>query len=167
MGLRVVNLAGDDCCVVLAEAITLGEGTPSDEDYRALVFLLNPADKCVWAAIDNWVKVGIIAAHESSRGTNGTSVTPRDLEVLELRDLEGAELDSDTLASAIEKLLEQGQLEAELAKQLGIKMPLYCAIVETPMMLRSFQPPSVEILEEWRLHKEHEWNRWLNKGIWS
>ena len=87
--------------------------------------------------------------------------------MLDLRIFEGAELDSDTLASAIERLLNQGPLEAELARQLGIKAPVYCAIVETPMMLKSLQPPSPETMEEWRLHKERELIRGLNEDIWS
>jgi hypothetical protein len=84
--------------------------------------------------------------------------------VLEARHSEGEELESDMLAGAIKRLREAGQLEAELAKQLDIEVPLYCAVVETPMMLKSLQPADEGA---WRLHKEHEWNRWLNEGIWS
>jgi hypothetical protein len=165
--LRVVALDGCECCVVHGEAITPCEGNPIDEDYRAFVYLLNPADRCVWEAIDSWVKVGCIASYVNPRTFSGESVVPQDLEVLELRGLEGAELDSDTLAGAIEKLLEAGQLEAELARQLDIKVPLYCTVVETPMMLKSLQPPSMETMEEWRAHKERELNRGLNEDIWS
>jgi len=162
--LRCVRLGNADCCVVLAEAITPGEGNPRDEDYRALVYVLNPADRCVWTAIDSWVTFGSIATHEALRCSGGGCVTLRDLQVLKLRDLEGEELESDVLAGEIQELLKVGKLESELARQLGIKVPLYCAIVETPMMLKSMQPVNPE---EWRLHKEHEMNRWLNEGIAS
>lgn len=162
--LRCVRLGSVDCCVVLAEAITPGEGTPRDEDYRALAFVLSPAEGCVWEAISSWVTFGSIATHESSRASGRTMVTLRDLEILQLRDLEGEELDSDLLADAIEKLLEAGHLEAELARQLDIKVPLHCAIVETPMLLKSLQPMDPEL---WKEHLEHYWDKGLNEEIWS
>jgi hypothetical protein len=143
MALRVVDLGGLDCCVMQASATTPGEGDPSDDDYRAFVYLLNPAETCLWKAIDSWLEVG---------------------SVLEARHAEGEELHGDMLAGAIERLLEAGQLEAELAKQLDIKVPLYCGIVETPMMLKSLE--SID-KEEWRLHVEHYWNKGLNEDIWS
>lgn len=162
--LRCVRLGDVDCCVVLAEAITPGEGTPSDEDYRALAFLLSPAEKCVWEAICSWVTFGSIATHEALRGSGRTFMTLRDLEVLKLRGLEGEELDSDLLADSVEKLLKAGQLEAELARQLDIKVPLHCGIVETPMLLKSLQPMDPEL---WKEHLEHYWNKGLNEEIWS
>ena len=160
-GLRRVRLETVDCCVVLAEAITPGEGNPNDEDYRAIAYVLNPADRCVWEAICSWAAFGSIATHESSRGYGRAFVTLRDLDVLKLRDLEGEELESDMLAGAIEKLLNAGQLEAELARQLDIKVPLHCAIVETPMMLKSLQPVQ---LKQGELISEDELRQWANES---
>jgi hypothetical protein len=132
MSLRRVSLGGSECCAVQARAIAPGEGNPTKADERVFVYLLNPADANVWEAINSWVKVGSIAARVNPRsGGSGTTVMPRDLEVLELRALEGAELDSDMLAGELLTLLEQGQLEAEVARQFDIKVPVYCAVVET------------------------------------
>jgi hypothetical protein len=169
MRLRWVKLGGSECCVVHASAIAPSEqDAEAGADERALVYLLNPSDPTVWQAIKSWVDVGTIAARVNPRsGGSSSTVTPRDLGVLELKTLEGAELDSDMLAGEVLALLEAGQLEAELARQLGIKMPLHCAIVETPMMLKSLQPVDAGTLALYEEHKEHEMNRWLNDGIAS
>ncbi len=163
-GLRCLRLGDVDCLVVLAEAIIPGEGTPRDEDYQALAFVFNPADGCVWNAIDSWVTLGSVATHEASAGSGGTFVTLQDLQVQRLRNLEGQELESDMLAGIIEKLLKAGKLEAEVARQLDVKVPLHCAVVETPMLLKSLQPVDPEI---WRQHVEHYWNNGLSEGVWS
>ena len=163
-GLRIVTLGGSDCCVVYARAITPGKGNPKDEDHRAFAYLLHPADTCVWEATDRWLQIRAITAQTGPRCDQDCSVMPRDFEVVEARYAEGEELDSDMLAGAIQKLIAAGQLEAEVAKQLDIKVLLYCAVVETPMILNSLQ--SVDE-QSWRLHKEHEMNTWLHQGIWS
>ena len=163
--LRSIKLDEFDCCVLEGRAIAPGEGNPLDDDCRALVYLLNPADACVWKAIDSWVQHGSIASLANpGSGGSYSSVCARDLEVLELRSLEGEELESDLLAGAIQKLLKGGRLEAELAKQLGLDVPLYCTVVETPMLLKSLQTIDPE---EWRQYMEHYWSKGLNEDIWS
>ena len=164
VALRLLNLGGSVCCAVQGRAIAPGEGKPRDEDVRVVVHLLSPAEPSVWQAIESWVQAGCISVQTGRQRMHGTSMSETDLEVLDARYAEGEELESDMLAGAIEQLIAEGRLEAEVAMQLGIRVPLYCAIVETPMMLKSLQPPD---MEEWRLHTEHYWNKGLNEDIWS
>lgn len=161
--LRLVKLGGVVCLAVKSDAIAPRK-MRRGKDERAIVYLLNPADPVVWTTVDSWLRARCISVRSSPRCRHGTSVSPPDLAVTEARDLEGEELESDMLAGAIQRLVGAGQLEAEVAKQLDIKVPLYCAVVETPMMLKSLQPVDSE---EWRLHKEREWTTWVNEGIWS
>jgi hypothetical protein len=161
--LRLVKLESVVCLTVKSRAIAPRK-MRRGKDERAFVYLLNPADPVVWTTVDSWLRAGCMSVRTSPRRRHGTSVSTPDLAVTEARDLEGEELHSDMLAGAIEQLLERGELEAELAKHLDIKVPLYCAIVETPLMLKSLQHVD---MEEWRLHKEHEMNRWLNEDIAS
>lgn len=164
LALRLLKLDGVQCCAIQGRAITPGEGSPRDEEERAVVYLLSPAEPGVWQAIDSWVQVGSISVMTGPRRMHGTSVSKDDMAVLEARFAEGEELESDMLAGAIRKLVEAGQLEAEVARQLDIKVPLYCAVVETPMLLKSLQPVDEEA---WRQHKERERQKWVNEGIWS
>lgn len=164
VALRLLRLDGVECCAIKGRAITPGERNARDEDERAVVYLLSLAEPGVWQAIDSWIQVGSIPVKTGPRSMHATTVSKNDLAVLDARDVEGEELESDMLAGAIQKLIEAEQLEAEVAKQLDIKVPLYCAVVETPMMLKSLQPVDEE---EWRLHKEREGTRWVNEGIWS
>jgi hypothetical protein len=99
--LKLLKLDGVVCCVVQGRAIALGDGDPTDEDERAIVYLLNPADGDVWQAIDSWMKAGYIVARVDLRSTHGTSVSDTDLAVLEARAVEGEELESDMLAASL------------------------------------------------------------------
>ena len=163
LALRLLYLGGSTCCAVQGRAITRGVGNPQDEDERTFVYLLNQADPTVWLAIDGWVQARCLTAQSPKYG-HGTSMSSSDLLALAARDCEGEELESDMLGGSILQLLRDGRLEVEVARQLDVKTPLYCAVVETPMLLASLQPVDQE---EKRLRKEHEWNTWVNEGIWS
>lgn len=163
IALRLVDLGGSACFAVTGRAVTQRK-MRRGKDERALVYLLNAADPVVWTMVDSWVRVGCMSVRINSKCRLGTSVSTPDLAVLEARYAEGEELESDLLAGAIMELMRKGQLEGEMGRKLGIKVPLYCAIAETPMMLKSLQPVDEEA---WRLHKEHELSRWLNEGIAS
>lgn len=163
--LRLLKLRGITCCAIKAGARSEeGEGDPSGADERAVVYLLNPADACVWQAIESWIQAGHISVLEGPTTTLVTPVNAGDLQVLLARAAEGEELESDMLAGSILELVEQGRLEEEVARLLDVKGCLYCAVVETPMMCKSMQPVDEKLL---RQHKEHEANRALLEGVWS
>jgi hypothetical protein len=163
MGLRVLDLGGVSCLAVVASAIAPRVVTWGDGEC-AVVFLLAPADPVVWSALDSWLQLGCVWAISGPGYMSGASVSPRDFEVLSKRYAQGEALESDLLAGAILTLMVERQLEVEVARQLGVRVPLLCAIVETPMICRSLQ--SVDE-EEWRLHQDHLANRWDSEGIAS
>ncbi|HYD15059.1 MAG TPA: hypothetical protein VEA77_01530 [Hyphomicrobium sp.] len=163
VALRLLNLNGSMCCAIKGRAIAADrEGRHDDE--RAIVYLLNPADPSVWESIDSWMRTGYMTVCLGPGKSHSTSVGARDVEALKARGVEGEELESDMLAASILKLLKEGRLESEVAQQLGIKVPVCCVIVETPMMYKSLLPVDEE---KWRLHKEHEASRLESEGIAS
>lgn len=161
--LRTVSIGGVSCVVAVGSAITVRE-LEEGEDERAFVYLLNPADPVVWLAIDSWVQARWIAALQINVGSIGAGLSQPEHEVLSARQYEGLELESDMLGGAILDLVRTQRLALEVAEQLQIKVPLFCAVVETPMMVKSMEPVDEEVV---RLLKEHEWNKWVNEGIWS
>ena len=163
VALKLFDLDGVACCAALGRAIAPSCEDPRQEDERAFVYLLSPADPLVWQAIDSWMQVQFISVR-TPKYMHATSLSKSDLEVLEARYAEGEELESDLLGGAIQKLIDEGRLEAEVAKQLGITVPLYCAVVETPMLCISLQPVELAL---WREHVEHHWNRGNSEDVWS
>lgn len=164
VSLQPLELDGVTCCALVGRAISPGEGSPRGEVERAVVYLLSLAEPSVWLAIDSWMHVGHVSARTGQCCMQGPSVSESAQAVLKARDVEGEEFESDMLAGGIVKLLEAGQLEAEVAKQLDIQVPLTCTVVETPMMLKSLQPVDPEM---WREHVEHYWSKGLNEDVWS
>lgn len=161
--LRTASIGGVSCVAAVGHAITERE-LEEGEDERGFVYLLSPADPVVWAAIDSWVQTRWVAALQINVGSVGAGLVHPELELLSARQYESLELESDMLGGAIMELLRTDRLASEVAEQLQIKVPLLCAVVETPMMVKSMEPVDDE--EVWRL-KEHEWNKWVNEGIWS
>jgi hypothetical protein len=164
IALRLFELRGIRCCAIQGSAVTPGKGASSYDDERAFVYLLNPADPIVWRAIDSWLEEGRVIVHTGSGCQRAASLCNADLAVLAVREIEGEELESDMLAGVIKELFYEGLLETEVATQLGIKVPAYCTVVETPMMCKSLEPADEEA---WRIFMEIRTQKWLNESIWS
>ena len=125
-------------CVVLGEGQVFGLEYPDGQ--CAFAYLLNLSDPMVWDAIASWEKSKHIA------GNGGLSYTPLSFsahglaQVIEFIELEGDEAASNQFASAVANLIQTGQLENELARQLEVNVPLHCVVVETPMTCESLRP---------------------------
>ncbi len=122
-----------------------------------VVWLLNPADTNVWQAIESWLK-GAPVWGLNAIDVGSTFTASSDLAALEAREREGEELESDLLAGTLIELMKQGQLEAKLACELGISGAISIAIVESPMLCKSFEPVDPEL---WAAHVAHEENNIL------
>jgi hypothetical protein len=155
--LRALHLGGSFRCLALvvdALAPVWKEET-FDEERRYVVYLLNPADTSVWAAVDSWAQAKLLKAHTEDTCL-GTGIRQLDADVLELRDLEGQELESELLAGQLLELMKARMLEKVVREQLGLNRKTYVSVVETPMMCKSLEPVDAEL---WRMHLEHE-NNW-------
>lgn len=162
--LRLVGIGGSDCFALEGRVVKWKEGRQGTLTERPFVYLMSPAEPSAWSAIDSWFEANHIAVEHASGQLSLLRLSALDRSVLEARYAEGEELESDMLAGHIVELLDSGRLEADLAKQLGLHGPMDCAIVETPMLLKSLQPYDPR---EWALHEESELERGLNEGIWS
>jgi hypothetical protein len=163
MTLRQLQLGFSICCALQGKAILSGLDCNQNTHEWTMVYLLNPSDPAVWRAVESWARAQYICV-ETPTYTLSAPVSGAEVKALDAHGLEGREMESDMLASTILQLIKDGRLEAEVARQLNIKTPLFCAVVETRMLLQSLQPVNEE---EWKMHKEHERNRWVNEGIWS
>lgn len=160
--IREFHLGDIACLAVIGHAVTLysssgNDDEVSDDDERAFIYLLNPADPCVWDVIDSWEAAPF--RHMRIRSGGGSLATPlpkADLELLDARSAKDNELDNDLLAGELLKLMKEGRLEEVLRDQLGIKRPMYLAIVETPMLCKSLTPLSAEELEEAQAYLAHK-----------
>ncbi len=148
---------GSRCIALIGRAIAADSDDAADEDTVSLVYLLNAAEPCVWEAVDSWVEAGFLWVIASDHLQVATSISPPDLEVLNVRDVEGEELESDLLGGELLQLMKDGRMEDELKSRLGIVHPVVYTIVETPMTCKSLEPVDPE---EWRVHLEHQAN-WL------
>jgi len=83
----------------------------------------------------------------------------------ECRNHEADEIISDFVTSALIELWHQGRLEEVVKSGLGINRPLFCAIVETPMLCASLRPPLTQ--EEVDAHEAHQANKFALEGIAS
>lgn len=164
IALRLVRIGGSTCCALEGRVEYWKEERQWALTKRPFVYLLSPAEPSAWRAIDSWFEAKGFAMEHASGQLSLFRLSARDRSVLEARYAEGEELESDMLAGNITELLESGRLETVLAKQLGLLGPMDCAIVETPMLLKSLQPYDPQ---EWKLHTERELERGLNEGIWS
>ena len=165
--LRMLDLGDELRCVALVgHAVLPGDGLEIlDEDERAFVYLLNPADPVVGAAVKCWLQ------REAIRVVSGDSVLTsgtfnEEAAVLEeCQRSEGEEIICDWVTIALVELWQYGRLESFLKIRLGINRPLLCAIVETPMVCQWLQPPATE--EEVQAYREHQANKFLLEGISS
>lgn len=159
--IREFHLGDIACLAVIGHAVTLysssgNEDEVSDDDERTFIYLLNPADPCVWDAIASWEAAPFRQMRiRSGRGSLATTLQA-DLELLDARSAKDNELDSDLLAGELLKLMKESRLEEVLRNQLGIKRPMYLAIVETPMLCKSLTPLSAEELEQARAYRAHK-----------
>lgn len=157
-------LDGSPCLAIVADAIGpewnwQDDEELTDEHYRTLVYLLNPADPTVWEAIHSWEEGPFRFISILCEGGVSMSPLPQNRDAYyDARSAELDELECDLLAGKLLKLIAAGQLEKELKSKLGITRPMYVAIVETPMLCKAMRPLSPAELAEAEAYLAHK--RW-------
>jgi hypothetical protein len=165
LSLRALNFGNVARCIALVgRAITPDYDDAPDDDRLTLVYLLNPADPCVWEAVDSWVAAGLLWVRVSDRLQLATTTGALDHQILDSRAAEGEEFESDILGGELLQLMKDGQMEEALRSRLGVDDPIFFTIVETPMILKSLVPVDPEL---WRMHLEHQANKLRHEGIAS
>jgi hypothetical protein len=158
--LRKLEFAGALACLALiGRALMPSCDRGADDEERFLVFLLNPADPTVWEAVDSWLQARCLGATNGT-GMSGSSVTSAALAALDIRSIEGEELESDLLAGELLEQIKNGQLG--IRSGLELNGPIYFTIVETPFMCKSLQPADPGQLT---MDFEHKANKLLLEGI--
>lgn len=166
--LRLLDLGdGLKCAGLVGHAVVPGDGLEIlDEEERAFVYLLNPADPCVREAIECWLQRKFITVRSGNGGVLSSGTLEEGATVLEAcRYNEGDEIISDFVTCTLVDLWQKGQLERVLRTRLGINRPLLCAIVETPMLCASLRPPLTQ--EEVEVYEAHQANKLMLEGIAS
>lgn len=165
--LRLLDLGhGLKCPVLVGHAVAAdGDLEVRDEDERALVYLLNPADPVVREAVECWLQRKTIRTSSGGHVLHSGTVREEVAVLEECRHHEGDEIISDFVTCTLVELWQKGRLESVVKSRLGINRPLFCAIVETPMLCASLRPPLTQ--EEVDAHEAHQANKFALEGISS
>ena len=142
--LQLIKLPdGAKCFAVNARGLIfkdIGEDIDDDFDECRLVSLLSPADPVALLAIKTWESTwGVRVRMEGRGGGAGTIMSRTEFAILAKEWRFDTSFACDRVAAAIAGLSRQGRLAQAVAEALGTKQPVWCAVVETPMMLESMR----------------------------
>jgi hypothetical protein len=159
LNLHKVQFSDVFTCLALVGRLVMPYCYSADDEERTLVFLLNPADPTVWEAVDSWFQARYFSASDGV-GILSSPVGSADGAALDARSIEGEELESDLLAAELLEQIKSGGLIFKSGR--ALRHPLYFAIVETPLIIKSLQPFDTI---EWEMQSNHKANMLMLEGI--
>jgi hypothetical protein len=138
--LQLIKLPDGARCFAVNARGLIFKDIGDDFDECRLVSLLSPADPVALQAIKNWESArGVFVRMGARGGGASTLMSTTQFTTLAKEWRFDTSFACDRVAAAIAGLSRQGCLAQAVAEALGTKQPVWCAVVETPMMLESMR----------------------------